>query len=260
VFGPSGVRHIASVFLLVTYCLHCWTMAKPGKLCSVPHLAWGLTVWFWSTVAAKVQTAHDADFSVYSFGVGHEVGSEQSNAEYKAMLMVLPTVAGLSGGSMRIPNSVFGEFFGERSVVPLATFLLAASLVVGGVGLSQSNCPFSHLVISAAFSGTGVNALASCMSEISFDIPKAQERFSLSVNAGIRNIGMSVMQLALPFVMLFAALGTHTRDLSDTCMHRLWVPRDPSPSAEFHERYEGLYGRPPTPPESNAKELLGKTF
>ena len=56
------------------------------------------------------------------------------------------------------------------------------------------------------------------MSNISFFFPKRMQGLSLGLNAGLGNVGVSVMQVLLPFVMtfgVFGALGGASRRLPE---------------------------------------------
>jgi len=59
----------------------------------------------------------------------------------------------------------------------------------------------------AILSGVGGGAFASSMSNISFFFPKRMQGLSLGLNAGLGNVGVSVMQVLLPWVMGFAVFG-----------------------------------------------------
>jgi len=125
-------------------------------------------------------------------------------------------VAGLAGATLRIPNSFFVALSGGRNVIAVTTALLVIPALGTGLALRDPGTSYAAFVVLAALSGIGGGAFASSMSNISFFFPKRMQGLSLGLNAGLGNIGVSVMQVALPFVMtfgLFGALGGRPQPL-----------------------------------------------
>ncbi|MFQ5744319.1 MAG: hypothetical protein ACE5HV_12125, partial [Acidobacteriota bacterium] len=60
----------------------------------------------------------------------------------------------------------------------------------------------------SALAGVGGGAFASSMSNISFFFPRRMQGLSLGLNAGIGNLGVSVMQFLLPWIITFGAFGS----------------------------------------------------
>jgi len=171
---------------------------------SVPQLLMGFAVWLiWSVICGKIQLVHDDDPDVYKF----ESWGSPKGKEYKNMLYLLPAVAGLSGGTLRIPNSFMVAIAGGRNVVSMSTLMLMPSMIMASIGLSNSDVDFSILVIAAALSGVGGGAFASSMSNISFFYPKRLQGYALGINGGIGNLGVSLSQLFCPLMMTYAAFG-----------------------------------------------------
>lgn len=140
---------------------------------------------------------HDADPNVYPF---QDWGSPQGKA-YRSTLFLLPAVAGLSGGTLRIPNSFLTQVSGGRNVVFSTSILLCIPMILAGVALSNPNVPFNLLIAAALLSGVGGGAFASSMSNISFFYPKRLQGMALGYNGGIGNLGVSITQLLAPIVM-----------------------------------------------------------
>ena len=81
-------------------------IAYRNLLVSVPNLLLGFAIWvMWSGIATNIQKQHDKDPSVYPF---KEMG-EMTAKQYRELLSIIPAIAGLSGGTFRIPNS-FSKF------------------------------------------------------------------------------------------------------------------------------------------------------
>jgi NNP family nitrate/nitrite transporter-like MFS transporter len=124
-----------------------------------------------------------------------------------AQLFTLTAVAGLAGATLRIPNSFLIAIAGGRNVVAFSTALLLIPTVGIGIALQDKNTSFSILVILSALSGIGGGNFASSMSNINFFFPKRSLGTALGINAGLGNLGVSLMQVLLPFVMTFALFG-----------------------------------------------------
>ncbi|MGE0192142.1 MAG: antiporter [Planctomycetota bacterium] len=176
---------------------------------SVPNLLCGFAVWlFWSVVIVKIQELHEGNPLLFDFR-GPD-GGRLSGDQYRALLYSLPAVGGLAGATLRIPNSFMVAITGGRNVVFLTSLLLLLPALGTGYALSSPDLPFSTYIILATLSGIGGGAFASSMSNISFFFPKRVQGLSLGLNAGLGNLGVSVMQFLLPLSMtvgLFGALG-----------------------------------------------------
>ena len=123
-------------------------------------------------------------------------------------LFTLSAIAGLAGATrLRIPNSFLIAISGGRNVIALTTALLIAPALGVGIALQSLETPYMTFAILAALSGLGGGNFASSMSNINFFFPKRMQGLSLGLNAGLGNIGVSVMQVLLPFVMTFALFG-----------------------------------------------------
>jgi len=100
-------------------------------------------------------------------------------------LYTLPAIAGLVGATLRL-------------IVPAAGV---------GIALQNPNTSYLAFAILASLSGIGGGAFASSMSNISFFFPKRMQGLSLGLNAGLGNLGVSVMQVLIPWVTTFALFG-----------------------------------------------------
>ncbi len=173
---------------------------------SIPNLLCGFAVWlYWGMVAKFIQQLHFADTELFAF-VG-ENGLLTGDA-YRAQLFTLPAVAGLAGATLRIPNSFMIAICGGRNVKFMTTLLLLLPAIGAGIALQDPNTPFWVFILLAAISGVGGGAFASSMSNISFFFPKRMQGLSLGLNAGLGNLGVSVMQFLLPWVITFQLFGS----------------------------------------------------
>ena len=150
-----------------------------------------------TVIATKIQKMHDQDPEVYPF---QDWGSP-TGKDYRAVLFLLPGVAGLSGGTLRIPNSFLTQVGGGRNVVFNTSLLLCVPMIMAGIVLSNPKAPFNALLAAALLSGVGGGAFASSMSNISFYYPKRLQGMALGYNGGIGNLGVSITQLLAPIFM-----------------------------------------------------------
>jgi hypothetical protein len=122
-------------------------------------------------------------------------------------LYTLPAIAGLAGATLRIPNSFMIAISGGRNVISITTALLIIPAAGVGIVLQDQNTSYLTFAFLAAFSGVGGGAFASSMSNISFFFPKRMQGLSLGLNAGLGNVGVSVMQVLIPWATTFAVFG-----------------------------------------------------
>jgi NNP family nitrate/nitrite transporter-like MFS transporter len=125
-----------------------------------------------------------------------------------SQLFTLPAIAGLVGATLRIPNSFLISISGGRNVIFITTVLLIIPAFGVGIALQNIDTPFTVFAVLAALSGLGGGAFASSMSNISFFFPRKVQGTSLGLNAGLGNLGVSVMQGLLPLVMTFGLFGS----------------------------------------------------
>lgn len=166
-------------------------IARRNLYISIPALLLAFAVWMvWSVVVAKLPQ------------VGFAYSTDQ--------LFWLAALPGLSGATFRIFYSFMVPIFGGR----LWTTISTASLLIPafGIGYAVQNpdTPYVIFLVLALLCGFGGGNFASSMSNISFFLPKAQKGNALALNAGLGNLGVSVMQFAVPLIItagVFGALG-----------------------------------------------------
>lgn len=163
-------------------------VAFRNLLISIPCLLCAFAVWlFWSVITVQMKN------------LGFPFDTVQ--------LFTLSAIAGLAGATLRIPNSFLISISGGRNVIALTTGLLIVPALGVGIALQSMETPFTTFAILAALSGLGGGNFASSMSNISFFFPKQVQGSSLGLNAGLGNIGVSVMQVLIPFAVTFSLFG-----------------------------------------------------
>ncbi|CAB9523548.1 Probable nitrate/nitrite antiporter NarK2 [Seminavis robusta] len=177
------------------------SIARRNLIASIPNLTCSFGVWLvWSVIATRIQKMHDADPEVYPF----QDWESPQGKDYKALLFLLPAIAGLSGGTLRIPNSFLTQVAGGRNVVYSTSVILCIPMIISGIALGNPRCPFNLLIVCSLLSGAGGGAFASSMSNISFYYPKKQQGYALGMNGGLGNLGVSISQLLAPIFMTSA--------------------------------------------------------
>ena len=127
----------------------------------------------------------------------------------KAELFTLSAIAGLSGATLRIPETFFIRIAGGRNTIFWTTSLLMIPAFGTGLALQNPNTPLWVFQILALLSGIGGGNFASSMSNISYFFPKRIQGYALGMNAGLGNFGVTTMQIVVPLAMtvaLFAPL------------------------------------------------------
>ncbi|MFV0490590.1 MAG: nitrate/nitrite transporter [Pseudorhodobacter sp.] len=172
---------------------------------SIPALLLAFSVWMvWSVVVARLPA------------IGFNFSQDQ--------LFWLAALPALSGATLRIFYSFMVPIFGGR----LWTTLSTASLLIPAMGIGYAvqnpETPYFIFTVLALLCGFGGANFASSMANISFFFPKAEKGNALALNAGLGNLGVSVMQFIVPLVItagVFGALGGAPQELTDG--GQLWV-------------------------------------
>lgn len=173
---------------------------------SIPALLLAFSTWMmWSIIIVKMQ---DLGFTL----------GESDPEKTKALLYTLPAIAGLAGATLRIPNSFLIAIGGGRNVIFFTTACLLTSALGTGVALMSKDTSYLVFAFLAVLSGFGGGNFSSSMSNITSFFPKKMQGTALGLNAGLGNLGVSVMQFVLPVVMgvqLFGAISGSGQPLAD---------------------------------------------
>jgi NNP family nitrate/nitrite transporter-like MFS transporter len=180
-------------------------IAQRNLWISIPCLLLAFSVWMvWSVVVAKLPA------------LGFAYTTDQ--------LFWLAALPGLSGATLRIFYSFMVPIFGGR----LWTTMSTASLLVPafGIGYAVQNpeTPYLLFLVLALLCGLGGGNFASSMANISFFFPKRQKGNALALNAGLGNLGVSVMQFAVPLVITISVFGAMGGEPATTAEgQQLWL-------------------------------------
>jgi NNP family nitrate/nitrite transporter-like MFS transporter len=158
---------------------------------SIPSLALAFSVWMmWSVVVVNLPNAGFA-FSIRE-------------------LFWLSALPALCGAGLRVVYSFMVPIFGGRRWTAISTALLLLPTLGMGFAVRDPSTPYSTFVVLALLCGLGGGNFASSMANINFFFPKVQKGTALGLNAGLGNLGVSLVQFVVPMVItasLFGALG-----------------------------------------------------
>ena len=126
----------------------------------------------------------------------------------KDQLYWMAAMPGLSGGLLRVVWMVLPPLVGTRKMVALTTALLIVPLVGWGVAIQSPSTPYAALMALAFLAGIGGGAFSGFMPSTSYFFPKRLSGTALGLQAGLGNLGVSVVQLLTPLLIGFAMIGT----------------------------------------------------
>lgn len=156
---------------------------------SIPALLLAFSVWMvWSMVVVNLPN------------VGFKFDNNQ--------LFWLAALPGLSGATLRIFYSFMVPIFGGRKWTTLSTASLLLPALGIGFAVQDPATPYTTFLILALLCGFGGGNFSSSMANISFFFPQAQKGMALGMNAGLGNLGVSVMQFLVPLAITAGIFGT----------------------------------------------------
>ena len=183
-------------------------IAQRNLWISIPALLLAFAVWMvWSVVVAKLPA------------VGFKFTTDQ--------LFWLAAMPGLSGATLRIFYSFMPPIFGGRLWTSIATWSLMIPALGIGLAVQNPDTPYIIFLSLALLCGFGGGNFASSMANISFFFPKAEKGNALALNAGLGNLGVSVVQFVIPLAItagVFGWLGGDPQTAVEASgTNRLWL-------------------------------------
>ncbi|HEX5379075.1 MAG TPA: MFS transporter [Phenylobacterium sp.] len=122
-------------------------------------------------------------------------------------LFWLAALPGLSGATLRIFYSFVVPLFGGRLWTAISTASLLLPAFGVGYAVQNPETPYLIFIVLALLCGLGGGNFASSMANISFFFPKAEKGSALAINAGLGNLGVSLMQFVVPLAITMAIFG-----------------------------------------------------
>ena len=164
------------------------SIAKRNLIISIPALTLAFAVWMvWSVVVVNLPN------------VGFKFSTNQ--------LFWLASLPALCGATLRIFYSFAVPIFGGRRWTAISTASLLIPAVGIGFAVQNPETPYEFFITLALLCGLGGGNFASSMANISFFYPKAQKGTALGLNAGLGNLGVSIVQLVVPLVITAGVFG-----------------------------------------------------
>ena len=163
-------------------------VAKLNLWISVPALFLAFAVWqLWSVVAVNLPM------------MGFKYSTNQ--------LFWLAAAPALSGATLRIFYSFMVPVFGGRRWTAISTASLLIPAIGIGFAVQDPTTPYPTMLVLALLCGLGGGNFSSSMSNISFFFPKERKGSALGVNAGLGNLGVSVVQFLSPIIISVGVFG-----------------------------------------------------
>ncbi|WP_311222990.1 MULTISPECIES: MFS transporter [unclassified Acidovorax] len=163
-------------------------VAKLNLWISVPALFLAFAIWqVWSVVAVSLP------------GLGFRYSTNQ--------LFWLAAAPALSGATLRIFYSFMVPLVGGRRWTALSTASLLIPAIGIGYAVQDNTTAYPTMLGLALLCGLGGGNFSSSMANISFFFPKERKGSALGVNAGLGNLGVSVVQFLSPLVVTAGIFG-----------------------------------------------------
>ena len=175
--------------------LACWNpedagfWEKYGKRIATQNLytsTWALVLSFvawtlWATIAAKLKF------------IGFNFSDDQ--------IFTLAALPGLVGATGRLFYTYLPGLIGGRNSTFITTALLLLPLFGLGRALQDPTTSYETFVLLVSFIGIAGANFSASMANIGFFFPKANKGFALGINAGIGNLGVSLIYLTAPILL-----------------------------------------------------------
>ncbi|MDZ7752229.1 MAG: MFS transporter [Gammaproteobacteria bacterium] len=214
-------EHLISRVRRGRHCLEDWRPEDPefwerrGKAIanrnlwlSMPALLIAFSVWLvWSVVVVQLPR------------VGFQFSPSQ--------LFWLAALPGLSGAAFRVLYAFMVPIFGGRNWTVFSTLVLLLPALWMGFAVQDPGTDYAVFVAVALLCGLGAGNFASSMANISFFYPKWMQGTALGLNAGIGNLGVSLVQIVTPLVIYSGALmffgGEPQTQVVDGQQRQVWL-------------------------------------
>ncbi len=163
-------------------------IARLNLWISVPALFLSFAIWqVWSVVAVSLPA------------LGFRYSTNQ--------LFWLAAAPALSGATLRIFYSFMVPLVGGRRWTAISTASLLVPALGIGFAVQDSTTAYPTMLALALLCGLGGGNFSSSMANISFFFPKERKGSALGVNAGLGNLGVSVVQFLSPLVITAGVFG-----------------------------------------------------
>ena len=125
----------------------------------------------------------------------------------KGQLYWLTSMPGLSCGLIRLAYMSLPPLVGTRKLVGYSSLLYAIPMLGWFMAVQNPNTSYGVLLALAFACGIGGGSFSGYMPSTGYFFPKRLQGTALGIQAGIGNLGMSVIQLVGPLLMGFSLFG-----------------------------------------------------
>ena len=125
----------------------------------------------------------------------------------KEQLYWLTSMPGLSCGLIRLAYMFLPPLVGTRKLVGYSSLLYAIPMLGWFVAVQNPNTSYGVLLALAFACGIGGGSFSGYMPSTGYFFPKRLQGTALGIQAGIGNLGMSIIQLVGPLLMGFGLFG-----------------------------------------------------
>lgn len=125
----------------------------------------------------------------------------------KAQLYWLTSMPGLSCGFLRLIYTFLPPIVGTRKLVGWSSILYMIPMLGWFFAVQNPNTPYWWLLTLAFMCGIGGGSFSGYMPSTGYFFPKRLSGTALGLQAGIGNLGMSIIQLVGPMLMGFSLFG-----------------------------------------------------
>ncbi len=125
----------------------------------------------------------------------------------KEQLYWLTSMPGLSCGLIRLAYMFLPPLVGTRKLVGYSSLLYAIPMLGWFVAVQNPNTSYGVLLGLAFACGIGGGSFSGYMPSTGYFFPKRLQGTALGIQAGIGNLGMSIIQLVGPLLMGFGLFG-----------------------------------------------------
>lgn len=165
------------------------TIATRNLWVSIPSLLFAFVVWqLWSVLIVFLP----------------QIGFTYTVSE----LTYLAALPSLSGATLRIFYAFMVPIFGGRIWTVISTASLLIPLFGIAYFIQDPTTPFITMMILALLCGFGGANFSSSMANIGYFFPKAEKGKATGMNAGLGNLGVSVVQFVVPAVIGLSIFGS----------------------------------------------------
>ena len=169
---------------------------------------WALTLAFvawtmWATIAAQL----------------NQVGFHFTDNE----IFTLAALPGLVGATGRLIYTYLPAILGGRNWTLISTAALLIPLIGLGGAVTDTSTTYDTFVLLVGILGIAGANFSSSMANIGFFFPKSEKGLALGINAGIGNLGVSVIYLTAPMLLGLSFGGFFGAPLVNAAGHEIYL-------------------------------------